>query len=410
MGASSAATSISDVVDGVPIQLPVRFRPEPDELFSSWMVRAALANGLRVNQLARVLVGGHRHRQLFSGDPDRGIWHQPIDALAKLTDTDPVVAYKTCLRAYEGYLWSHRSNNGPWRHVLPLADGERKAAHCGIQYCPQCLAQDERPYFRRSWRLTFSVVCDWHRCELCDRCPHCGAAIRLHRVDVGVLRYEKTLSLCRCSHCQASLSDIKVVPASYELVNFQRLLLASLDRGWISIAGRCVHSVAFFEGLFILLSFLEDESQSGKLDSSYPLPSVPTAARRRRYGGVERCSWVRRKMVVERAAELLQNWPTCALEKLARAGVSSSHVFRYGRSGVAGIPFWLWQPIHEQLNRAMYVPTDEEVEHAARFLLQNFEEPTGSQLCKLLNMETRSSVRVSGLFKAIKKRAMLLDQ
>lgn len=46
-----------------------------------------------------------------------------------------------------------------------------------MQYCQQCLATDDAPYFRRQWRLASRVSCFAHGCGLRDRCPACHAGI-----------------------------------------------------------------------------------------------------------------------------------------------------------------------------------------------------------------------------------------
>ncbi|MBM1818233.1 TniQ family protein, partial [Sulfitobacter pseudonitzschiae] len=46
-----------------------------------------------------------------------------------------------------------------------------------LQFCPACLAEDETPYFRRSWSLATRVSCFRHGCRLRDRCPSCGQGL-----------------------------------------------------------------------------------------------------------------------------------------------------------------------------------------------------------------------------------------
>lgn len=385
-------------------RLPIRILPQPDELFSSWLTRVALANGLRVNQLAGLLSG--RHRQLFSGDIDRGTWTTPGRLLANLLNVEYSLVQGTYLKAYEGFLWGAVPEHGVWRHVLHLATAKRDKYYFGLQFCPRCLAEDESPYFRRSWRLAFSVVCDWHGCELFDRCPHCGAPIQPHRSDVGQPRYDRPKCITDCSLCHVSLLVAPRVLVRPEFVESQRLLLATVERGWISIAGRCVHSLPFFDGLHMLMSFMDDEERAAPLIHLLaPRNShEPTAMNRRRYGGIERCQLRRRRAVTERVAQLLKNWPTDAMDLFQRAGLSSGSLGRYALVRATGVPFWLWQPVKAHVDRSAYVPTRAEVENAARYLLRTEDNPTLKQLCRLLSLKTRSSQRISALWREAGRR------
>ena len=59
--------------------------------------------------------------------------------------------------------------------LSPGRRGRRQAAW--LQFCPQCLAEDEQPYFRRQWRLATTIACARHGSRLLDRCPACGQAL-----------------------------------------------------------------------------------------------------------------------------------------------------------------------------------------------------------------------------------------
>lgn len=395
MGTPVNAASVSEVMSSGAVQrLPVHVYPQTDELFSSWMTRLALANGLRVNQLAGLLTG--RQRQLFCGDPDRGVWCVPDLRLAAMAGMNPRAVQRTHLQAYESYLWERVPKRGVWRHVLHHADGCRRVPLLGLQYCPACLASDATPFFRRHWRLAFSVVCDCHGCALEECCPHCGSAVQPPRVGVKALRFDGPMSLVLCTNCHGSLLEAphRARPSD-QLIDFQRLLLATLERGWISMGGRCVHSVAFFEGVHMLMSLLDDGHRSSRLiqviNHDFAMPKVSQQCR---YGGIEHRPWARRYAVVELLAEMLTDWPERAMETFGLAGLSSSKVFRYWNGPAATVPYWLWRPVKDHLDRTMYVPSDEEVNHAWRFLQRSIEHPTAKQLCQLLNMATRSNARV----------------
>ena len=396
MGTPYTASSVPRIKDLFGEQrLPVPLKPQADELFSSWFTRLAKANAMRPNQLGACLIG--RGRQLFSGDPDRGVWKEPGLALAGFTGVSPEQLESTYLSAYAGYLWPSRPRHGVWRHVLHLSDRKRQKDYFGLQYCPQCLASDAVPYFRKHWRLGFSVVCDLHGCKLRDQCPHCHSPVMPNLCDVGQKWLDCAPGITDCYNCEGTL----LVPSevvSKALCEFQDLLLTSLERGWMSLAGRCVHSILFFEGFRMLLSFLDDARKSERLCKSIyiDLPeSMLEPSRLSRYGGVETISLASRLRLLAMASVLFKNWPSGAMIFLQKSGVSSRDIFTFNRGPIHTVPFWLWQPIKFAIDHTPYVSTDGELSNAAVYLFMKESGATARDLCRLMNLKTRSNRRVS---------------
>ena len=395
MGTPYTTTPVPRIKDlfGEP-RLPVPLKPQAGELFSSWFTRLAKANAMRPNQLGACLTG--RRRQLFSGDPDRGVWKEPGLLLAAFTGASSKQVESTYLSDYGGYLWPSRPKHGVWRHVLHLSDGKRQKDYFGLQYCPRCLASDAVPYFRKHWRLVFSVACDLHGCKLRDRCPHCHSPVTPNLCDVGQKWLDCAPCVIDCHSCKGTL----LIPSEVvtkTLCEFQGLLLTSLERGWISLAGRCVHSILFFEGFRMLLSFLDDERKSGRLCKIIyrDLPeSILELIRLSRYGGVETVSLSRRFRLLAMTSELFKNWPASAMTLLQKSGVTSRDIFCFNRGPVCTVPFWLWQPTKFAIDHTPYVASDGELANAAAHLLKLEPNSSPSDLCKLMNMNTSSNIRV----------------
>ena len=396
MGTPYTAAPVPRIKDlfGEP-RLPVPLKPEADELFSSWFTRLAKANAMRPNQLGACLTG--RSRQLFSGDPDRGVWKEPGLLLAGLTAVSPEIVESTYFSAYCGFLWPSRPSHGVWRHILHLSDRKRQKDYFGLQYCPQCLATDPVPYFRKHWRLVFVATCDLHGCLLRDRCPHCQCPVIPNLCDVGQKWLDQAPGITDCNQCRNTLLiQTEIVPS--DLSEFQGLLLTTLERGWISLAGRCVHSILFFEGLRILLSFLDDARQSVSLCKSIylDLPALKIeVSRSSRYGGVESVSLPSRFRLFEMASALFKNWPSSAMTLFQKSGVTSRDIFSFNRGLVCTVPFWLWQPTKFAIDHTPYVASDGELANAAAYLYKQKRDATARDLCRLMNMNTRSNSRVS---------------
>lgn len=184
---------------------PIRYKPYPDELLTSWLVRLAWGHGLKVQTFCNLVFGGQR--QVWNRDVDRLAPDWLVDELADRTGTPRQVAYDTTLRAYEGVLYPKFRAAGtlPWIQTLMMYHRRRQGY--GLQFCPACLAEDEKPYYRKSWRVSFNTMCTRHRVMLHDRCPGCGAPVMFHRMEMGRGSFSEMGSMSGCHACGFPLAD-----------------------------------------------------------------------------------------------------------------------------------------------------------------------------------------------------------
>jgi hypothetical protein len=184
---------------------PIRYKPYPDELLTSWLVRLAWGHGLKVQTFCNLVFGGQR--QVWNRDVDRLAPGWLVDELADRTGTPRQVVYDTTLRAYEGVLYPKFRAAGtlPWIQTLMMYHRRRQGY--GLQFCPACLAEDEKPYYRKFWRVSFNTMCTRHRVMLHDRCPGCGAPVMFHRMEMGRGRFSEMGSIGGCHACGFLLAD-----------------------------------------------------------------------------------------------------------------------------------------------------------------------------------------------------------
>lgn len=195
---------------------PIRYKPLPDELLSSWLVRLAHGHGLKVQTFCNLIFGNRR--QVWNRDVDRLAPPWLVDTLARHTGTPLNVAYGTTLKVFDGVLFRNPRPSGHLNWVQSLKIYHRVRKGFGQQYCPACLASDEVPYFRKLWRLSLSTVCLRHRCMLQDRCYACGAAVSFFRMDFGTAAahsVDAATSVARCHDCK---SDLGAAPTIAPLI------------------------------------------------------------------------------------------------------------------------------------------------------------------------------------------------
>lgn len=167
---------------------PVTVAPQDDELLSSWLHRLALANGLAPRHFGDVLGLG------------AGMWSARLDL--KLPDGTLDVLHQQTLVARERIAMMTLGAGPGTRLLLPLRHVARCKAATWLQFCPDCLAGDDAPYFRRRWRSATRISCWEHGCGLRDRCPSCGDGI-------AAFAQRDLIAQHFCKHCG---HDLRTAP------------------------------------------------------------------------------------------------------------------------------------------------------------------------------------------------------
>lgn len=241
---------------------PAHPKPLPDELLSSWIVRIAAANGVKLNTLTRQLFG-----------PDLTPWNRDIDrnapqwllkAICTRIGVSRELAESTTLSDYQGRVFPKALLSGQLRWILPVKVWGPTRLGYGVQYCPLCLSEGQEPYFRRAWRVGYYTFCPDHLTMLHDACPECGAPVALHRRDIGKgIDESKTLS-----HCHVCQYDYRTGPFSLPLCgdtgcfDYHRDLLLELHR---SDASQLAFGIGYVSVLHQLCKVIMSCSNGGAL-------------------------------------------------------------------------------------------------------------------------------------------------
>lgn len=204
---------------------PIHYKPLPDELLSCWLVRLAHGHGLKVQTFCNLIFGNQR--QIWNRDMDRLAPDWLIDELSFRTGAPRERVWNTTLRSYEGILYSKFRLAGNLRWLLGLKIYHRKREGHGLQFCPSCLFEDKIPYFRKHWRVAFYTVCAVHKTMMLDRCPQCGAAIAIHRLDIANSGAVEDGTVAYCHACGMDLRTAPILePIVYDLAVSEFLLSA----------------------------------------------------------------------------------------------------------------------------------------------------------------------------------------
>jgi len=231
---------------------------QPDELLSSWLVRAALSYGCDPLVLTGVVWGKWR---VWTIDIDRVYDDAILAPLAKMSglsvDTFQAVSLYPIARQITKQPLQEKAI---WSWVLALGARNTKRSG-GLQYCPDCLKEDRKPYFRREWRLAWHTVCEKHQCLLLDRCHQCQAPIEPHRL----LAEDKSVTIC--ATCKASLSDAPTMRHSHEALQFQKLTDGFVLKNVAEYQGQAIPITEWIEiaNLFVIFLRKINRTQSAVL-------------------------------------------------------------------------------------------------------------------------------------------------
>jgi len=185
----------------------------PDELFSSWLIRAAFAQGSDPLAFTGSLWPKWR---IWTVDADKTLADERLAVLSDISGISPSTFRLTLLESIHSSIYKSKhleSSYLPW--ILALGSRSRYR-HGGLQFCPLCFAEDREPYFRINWRFAWHSGCVKHLVRLFDRCPICGNVVQPQRLLV------KDRHLALCCFCKTDFRS--VVPQE---INQQALLFQS---------------------------------------------------------------------------------------------------------------------------------------------------------------------------------------
>jgi hypothetical protein len=333
--------------------LLIRPKPLADELFSSWIVRLAWANGQKLHPFTHKILG--LTSRIWNKDPDRGVPADQIELIATVTGISTEVIQETTLSSYAKVVLD--GNGRQW--ILPIGHRARYWMRPGLQICPVCLASDAVPYFRKRWRLAFVTCCVEHRVVLIDRCKQCNQPISPHTGDYKSKILRDEFSWVLCYHCGADFRQINTFPATNGAINTAKYLINGLVDQWIQIGERSVHSRLGFDGLHVLCRMLCSNTRSRRFaicvsDGMGEL-SFPSEFMTRKQS-FEELEVTERHRIITMLNWLLAEWPTRFLWAGRRARLSKAYI----RGADSDLPYWLSIEVEWELDGGYYVPNEDE--------------------------------------------------
>gem|GEM_PF-732819 len=339
-------------------QFPIKFKPQEDELFSSWFSRLALAHGLSGNMLANLM---WRDKTLGSKerDFDRLFDKKIFEEISEKTGITTEQILNTSLFSYTGYLFSEAPANGITSWIMPSWSTLTKKFH-GMQFCWQCLKEDVNPYFRRKWRLSFIVNCTKHKIALNDRCPKCDEPINCFWTPPNI----RAMPIYICKLCDFDLRNVMFKtqperPSSFE-IEFQTHLENVLKEGWVENLIGATYSHLYFDGIYLIM-----RSLCGKLGKRfcelvadfYKIDRLPSELFNS-VKSLEMRSIKERRFLNILVGHLIANWHQDFVKLCEDNKIRFNELVTFQSNN---FPFWYWKVINEHILRPYYTCSELEI-------------------------------------------------
>lgn len=210
----------------------------PDEIISSWLVRTALMQGCDPMTLTLAVWPKWR---IWTQDADRFFNEDRFDQIRDLAGFEKSALQAASLYPIANQVYGIKPPaKAAWAwFVAPGARNTKR--HSGIQYCPTCLKNDVKPYFRIQWRFAWHTGCKEHGHALLDRCHSCNAPVEYHR-----LRAEDKL-IAVCATCKVDLRAASVRSCLPDPLKFQQVADDVLINGIGPFQGSAMSVMSWFE-------------------------------------------------------------------------------------------------------------------------------------------------------------------
>lgn len=362
-----------------------------DELLSSWIVRTAHANRIKLQTFTTLGFG--RAAALWNRDIDRSASDDLLQALSEQTGSSIDELRDGMLSSYEGRLFERHNAVGNTDWILPLGIYHRTRKRYGVQFCSQCLFFDPVPYFRRQWRLAFSTICDVHGTMLHDRCPSCGAPVIFFRNDLGRRRNYRIGDMVSCWLCNFDYRHASAygpVGPDGKTIAELRSLTTFYQMGWWSLGGVGIpYGHLFFDVLHHLVMLLSNRRGVALIDAlAAEVGWRPTVEREHCAGPFELLPVLARHQFLVTALWLLDEWPLRFVRIARRAGLTQSRIL-LGET----LPYWFESEIKMCLGAGYGSPTVEEARHAAAYLAKRGNSVSGAAVGRLIGSRDALAVK-----------------
>ncbi|HLX53299.1 MAG TPA: TniQ family protein [Aquella sp.] len=230
-------------------KLAVTVEPYCNELFSSWIFRLALANGIEPYYLHKFVTGNPNSWNL-----DLDVTHneQIIQDYSIVTGYTDKRINQLLLHELLERLAARKTAKTNSRWLIPLNNrGRNLTALGGIPFCPSCLT--EKQYFSQNWRLATTTVCLEHKIYLKECCQKCRSPVTLKHVFAAFKNNITDELLCICASCGFDLRKSVKRCIKRRSIDHNQFNAQVIKDGFINMKDKQIqYSHLYFEAILVL--------------------------------------------------------------------------------------------------------------------------------------------------------------
>lgn len=364
---------------------PVRVGLFPDESFVSWFTRVAWAHGLSTAELYRTAIPGER---LGGKDLDRHLGQDLAANLERHTGVSAPQIRQAGFQRWCGTVYpvDDGAASIPW---LPVAGRVYHRSAFGQQICPACLRDDEEPYLRADWRLSFVTCCPRHARLLLDRCLSCGNVIRTDAQP------KDGPFPSHCPVCGSRYSTAALPRHSRPGRAAQEHLLAVAGGEW-PLLGEYghIHPVLYFRLIWRLFRLVATGRHARALRRALTTDKeFQTAGALPQIKEVERLNPRARHELIVLALRLTDDWPKRFIAACEYTGLHQWLLLK----DKASVPFAYSEAVARHLSRSHHKTDPSEISWATQTLRDRNLEPTYTAVRKLVGVKFQGKRLISEL-------------
>lgn len=197
------------------MKLSIQPKPYKNEALSSWIIRAALANGCDPRSFAYAI---WREHHFWTRDIDRFLPSSKIHVLKNITSLTYDEIKEMTVEPIIEKIISKTNINPKKSWYFVVSTGVRGTSKInGTFFCPDCLNQ-QRHYLKKEFKLAWNIACPIHKKLLVQSCPMCNTNFSPHKTDC------MTGKNYLCSNCGFDLRKTETIVPNNEALIFQEML------------------------------------------------------------------------------------------------------------------------------------------------------------------------------------------
>lgn len=206
---------------------PGYIAPEKDEIFSSWFIRLCNEHKIKSHSFSKYYLN---NIPIWNRDIDLYCPEFLVQKIQEHTYLSDIQIRVLFLNSYQDLLFNRSKDRLFTINQLGIIHRKRKLN--GLKYCPGCL-NEEKIFFRKSWRLSTSLICSKCKLLLLDSCPTCRSPICFHRLETGYKSSLLEFPLNKCWNCKNNLHiEHSKISANDLLLEYQTYIDTTLNNGY----------------------------------------------------------------------------------------------------------------------------------------------------------------------------------